>query len=87
MLLEQWRAVHAEGATAARAANILHAPRANLYCWKPASASADCPASNLTPAIIANSRNVDEKRKESGRPPSPRLTPRNSKGAPAAAPR
>ena len=30
-LLEQWRAIRAEGATAARAADILHVPRANLY--------------------------------------------------------
>ncbi len=29
-LLEQWRAIRAEGATAARAADIIHVPRANL---------------------------------------------------------
>ena len=34
MLLEQWRAIRAEGATAARAADILHVPRANLYRWE-----------------------------------------------------
>ena len=33
-LLEQWRAIRAEGATAARAADILHVPRANLYRWE-----------------------------------------------------
>ena len=33
-LLEQWRAIRAEGATAARAADILHVPRANLYRWQ-----------------------------------------------------
>ena len=33
-LLEQWRAIRAEGATAARAANILHVPRASLYRWE-----------------------------------------------------
>ena len=30
-LLEMWRAIRAEGATAQRAADILRAPRANLY--------------------------------------------------------
>ena len=33
-LLEPWRAIRAEGATAARAADILHVPRANLYRWE-----------------------------------------------------
>ena len=33
-LLEQWRAIPAEGATAARAADILRVPRANLYRWR-----------------------------------------------------
>ena len=33
-LLEQWRAIRAEGSTAAKAANILHTPRANLYRWQ-----------------------------------------------------
>ena len=30
-LLEQWRAIRAQGSTAQRAADILHTPRANLY--------------------------------------------------------
>ena len=33
-LLEQWRAIRAEGATAARAADIIHVHRANLYRWE-----------------------------------------------------
>ena len=33
-MLEQWRAIRAEGATATRAANILRVPRANLYRWE-----------------------------------------------------
>jgi len=33
-LLEQWRAIRAEGATAARAADILRVPRANRYRWE-----------------------------------------------------
>ena len=33
-LIEQWEAMRGEGITAAKAADILRVPRANLYRWK-----------------------------------------------------
>ena len=56
-LLKMWRAIRAQGATAQRAADILHTPRASLYRWQ-ARLDAATPAPNA-PTPSASPKTTD----------------------------